>query len=135
MCSVSGSGHNHEVNQIYAFLARKFGYDSFKKRITQVLISLCGCAGWSVPLFFASTETGFFALRLLQKCSGLGLQCLLRPRPNKTRAAVDGTPSQIPAFFTYNLYLWVKVTQNVAQYLLHNVTYAPVKFEVDMSNG
>ena len=52
-----------------------------------------------------------------------------------TRAAVDGTPSQIPAFFTYNLYLGVKVKQNVAQYLLHNVTYAPVKFEVDMSNG
>ena len=52
-----------------------------------------------------------------------------------TRAAVDGTPSQIPAFFTYNLYLGVKVTQNVAEYLLHNVTYAPVKFEVDMSNG
>ena len=25
---------------------------------------------------------------------------------NETRAAVDGTPSQIPAFFTYNLYLW-----------------------------
>ena len=40
-----------------------------------------------------------------------------------------------PLFFTYNLYLGVKVTQNVAQYLLHNVTYAPVKFEVDMSNG
>ena len=54
---------------------------------------------------------------------------------NQTRAAVDGTPPQIPAFFTYNLYLAVKVTQNVAQYLLHNVTYAPVKFEVDMSNG
>ena len=51
-----------------------------------------------------------------------------------TRAAVDGTPSQIPAFFTYNLYLGVKITQNVAQYLLHNVTHAPVKVEVDMSN-
>ena len=37
--------------------------------------------------------------------------------------------------FTYNLYLGVKVIQNVAQYLLHNVTYVPVKFEVDMSNG
>ena len=53
----------------------------------------------------------------------------------RTRAAVDGSPSQISAFFTYNLYLGVKVTQNVAQYLLHNVTYAPKKFEVDMSNG
>ena len=38
-------------------------------------------------------------------------------------------------FFTYYLYLWVKVTQNVAQYLLNNVTYAPLKFEVAMSNG
>ena len=37
--------------------------------------------------------------------------------------------------FTYNLYPGVKVTQNVAQYHLHNVTYAPVKFEVVMSNG
>ena len=37
--------------------------------------------------------------------------------------------------FTNNLHLGVKVTQNVAQYLLHNVTYAPVKFEVAMSNG
>ena len=36
-------------------------------------------------------------------------------------------------FFTYNLYLGVKVTQNVAQYLLHNMTYAPIKFEVNMS--
>ena len=53
----------------------------------------------------------------------------------KTRAAVDGTPSQIPAFLPITFTLGVKVTQNVAQYLLHNVTYAPVKFEVDMSNG
>ena len=52
-----------------------------------------------------------------------------------TRAAVDGTSSQIPASFTHNFYLGVKVTQNVAQYLLHNVTYAPVKFETAMSNG
>ena len=53
----------------------------------------------------------------------------------KTRAAVDGTPSQIPAFLPITFTLGVKVTQNVAQYLLLNVTYAPVKFEVDMSNG
>ena len=52
-----------------------------------------------------------------------------------TRAAVDGTPSQIPAFLPITFTFGVKVTQNVAQYLLHNVTYAPVKFEVDMSNG
>ena len=31
------------------------------------------------------------------------------------------------------LYLGVKVTQNVAQYPLHHVTYAPAKFEVVMS--
>ena len=48
----------------------------------------------------------------------------------RTRAEVDGTPSQIPAFWP-----GVKVRQNVAQYLLHNMTYAPVKFEVNMSNG
>ena len=38
-------------------------------------------------------------------------------------------------FYLDNLYLGVKVTKNVAQYLLHNVTYAPVKFEVDILNG
>ena len=37
-------------------------------------------------------------------------------------------------FLTYNLYLGVKVTQNVAQYLQH-ITNAPVKFEVAMSYG
>ena len=30
----------------------------------------------------------------------------------------------------YDLNLGVKVTQNVAQYSLHHVTYAPAKFEV-----
>ena len=35
----------------------------------------------------------------------------------------------------YDLDLGVKVTQNVAQYHLHNVTYAPANFEVAMSNG
>ena len=29
----------------------------------------------------------------------------------------------------------VKVTENVAQYPLHHVTYAPVKFEVNTSTG
>ena len=29
----------------------------------------------------------------------------------------------------------VKVTQNFAQYLLHNVTYAPAKVEVAAPNG
>ena len=31
--------------------------------------------------------------------------------------------------------LWVKVTRNGAQYLLHHVTYTAAKFEVAMSNG
>ena len=31
--------------------------------------------------------------------------------------------------------LGVKATQNIAQYPLHHVTYAPAKFEVDISNG
>ena len=35
----------------------------------------------------------------------------------------------------YDLDLGVKVTQNVAQYHPHHVTYAPVNFEVAMSNG
>ena len=53
-----------------------------------------------------------------------------------TRAAVDGKPSQIPAFFTFDLYLGVKVTQNVAQeYHLYHVTYAPANFEVATSTG
>ena len=33
------------------------------------------------------------------------------------------------------MYLRVKVTQNVAQNLLHHVSYAPAKFEVATSNG
>ena len=35
----------------------------------------------------------------------------------------------------HDLELGVKVTQNVAQYHPHYVTYAPAKFEVVMSNG
>ena len=52
----------------------------------------------------------------------------------KKAGICDGVPSTA-ALVTYNLYFGVKVTQNVAQYLLHNVTYAPVKFEVAMPNG
>ena len=37
--------------------------------------------------------------------------------------------------FTFDLYLGVKITQTVAQYPQHYVTYAPAKFEVHMSNG
>ena len=64
--------------------------------------------------------------RLIEVAATAGLTVypfFLKKKAGITRAAVDGTPSQIPAFiFTYNLYLGVKVTQNVAQYLLHNVT-------------
>ena len=35
----------------------------------------------------------------------------------------------------FDLDLGVKVTQDVAQYPLHDVTCAPVKFEVATSNG
>ena len=35
----------------------------------------------------------------------------------------------------YDLDMGVKVTQNVAQYPPHHVIYAPVQFEVAMSNG
>ena len=34
----------------------------------------------------------------------------------------------------YYLEIGVKVTQNVAKYTLHHVTYAPAKFEVAKSN-
>ena len=36
---------------------------------------------------------------------------------------------------TFDLDLGVKVTQNVAQYLLHHVTYSTTKFKVATSNG
>ena len=49
----------------------------------------------------------------------------------QTRAAVDGTPSQIPTF-TCDLHIRVKVTQNTSQYPLHHVIYASTKFEVAM---
>ena len=35
----------------------------------------------------------------------------------------------------FDLDLGVKVTQNVAQYPLHHVTYSPTKFEVATSKG
>ena len=37
--------------------------------------------------------------------------------------------------FTFDLYRQVKDAQNVAQYPLHHVTYAPAKFEVATSNN
>ena len=37
-------------------------------------------------------------------------------------------------YLTFDLDLGVKVTQNVAQYPLHHVTYSATKFEVAMSN-
>ena len=39
------------------------------------------------------------------------------------------------AFTRKYIFSAFKVTQNVAQYLLHCLTYAPAKFEVAMSNG
>ena len=38
-------------------------------------------------------------------------------------------------YLTFDLDLGVKVTQNVAQYPLHHVTYPATKFEVARSNG
>ena len=38
------------------------------------------------------------------------------------------------SIFDFDLDLGVKVTQNVAQYPLHHVTYSATKFEVTMSN-
>ena len=37
-------------------------------------------------------------------------------------------------YLTFDLDLAVKVTQNVAQYPLHHVTYSATKFEVATSN-
>ena len=38
-------------------------------------------------------------------------------------------------YTVFDLEFGVKVTQNVAQYLLHHVTNAPTKFKVSMSKG
>ena len=38
-------------------------------------------------------------------------------------------------YLTFDLDPGVKVTQNVTQYPLHHVIYAPIKFQVAMSNG
>ena len=35
----------------------------------------------------------------------------------------------------FDLDLWVKVTQNIAMYPLHHVTYSATKFEVSTSKG
>ena len=35
----------------------------------------------------------------------------------------------------FNLDLWVKVIENVAQCLLHHVIYTPIEFEVTTSKG
>ena len=37
----------------------KFRYETFKKLILKLLISLCGCAGWSGPYLFANPEDRF----------------------------------------------------------------------------
>ena len=38
-------------------------------------------------------------------------------------------------YLTFDLYRTDKVTGNIAMYGLHHVTYVPVKFEVNTSNG
>ena len=38
-------------------------------------------------------------------------------------------------YMTFDLDLKVKLTGNIVQYTLHYVTYAPVKFEANTSNG
>ena len=38
-------------------------------------------------------------------------------------------------YLTFYLILGVKVTQNVAQYPLHHVTYSTTKYKVSTSNG
>ena len=48
----------------------------------------------------------------------------------ETSVAVDGTPSHLPAFYVD---LDLGVTQNITQYPLRHMTYAPGKFEVAMS--
>ena len=42
------------------FACGKFGHNIFNKRITKALIILCGCAGWSAPLLFATPRRQFF---------------------------------------------------------------------------
>ena len=50
---------------------------------------------------------------------------------------LDGTMANthLSDFFTFDLDLWVMVTQNVANYSPHHVTHGPGKFEVATSNG
>ena len=38
-------------------------------------------------------------------------------------------------YLTFDFDLWVKVTRNGAQFLLHHVTYTAAKFEFAMANG
>ena len=43
------------------FTFSRFALDIFKKRITKALISLRGCAGWSVPVLFANCQRKVFS--------------------------------------------------------------------------
>ena len=82
-------------------------------------------------------ETGsHFFSKMIAKPEDTKNHTTKQEHSKQTRAEVDGKLSQIPAFLSiYNLYFGANVTQNVAQYLLHKMTYAPVKFEVVMANG
>ena len=63
----------------------------------------------------------------------LGMNKFFKPKIDKT--AVDGTPPQAHAFFTFNLDPGAMVTQNVAWYPLHHAAYSGTKFEVATTNG
>ena len=47
----------------YSLLVASLDMILSNKRITKALIRLHGSAGWSVPLLFANTKTGFLAPR------------------------------------------------------------------------
>ena len=80
-----------------------------------------------VILFFKKGPCSHSLLSLSVKCMQLLVlrtACLKRPFKKKTKN-----------FFNFDLYLGIKGRQNVAQYPVHHVTYAPAKFEVAKSNG
>ena len=52
---------------------------------------------------------------------------VLRPTVEKATHLQENT--------LFNIDLWVKVTQIIAQYPLYHVTYVPAKFEFTTSNG
>ena len=49
---------------------------------------------------------------------------------NKETNCMEIKKTRLQSNRKYPLFLWVKVIQNVAQFPLHHVTYAPIKTEV-----